>query len=216
MGTIAQEFNTMLAAFFNKDDLVYQSVFCNEYNTPETSPVNPEDMNIGAVASMIEYNRRLSLSLIKQLFLDQAEGIYLNLIAQNYLDIARAQSESDADYRARIVELILGHKVSPAAIIYTMRKYSSQEPEIYEGKQNSAYASLSYAGVYSNFKITSGLPHLIDTFVFPAVTLLIEDEAFKFILFLWDTASGDIPLVIDTLNQFIAAGVTYEVRIQYA
>ncbi len=217
MSTIAEQLDDMLMAIVDPEDEIYKSLISDKEGTPESDPVNPVDLNIGATAGILEWNRRIAKSLLTQLFFDQSEGMFLDLIAHKYIGMPRGGGESDTEYRNRIMDVILGHKVSPASIIFYSRPYSSKEPIIYEGSQGAAYAGLSYAGVYDEMLIEhSEKPQMIGQWVFPAMAIRVEGSDCFFVLFLEDTDPADLPMLVDKLNRLIAAGVEYEIRIKYS
>ena len=171
-------------------------------------------MNIGAIGSMLEWNRRLTIDLTKQLFFDLVEGVFLKLTVDDIIGIIRGEGETEADYKQRVGDIILGYKISPAAIIYNSRPYSTSEPVLLEGDLEGAYAGYSYAGIYEDFQLESP-PENLDEWVFPAITTKASTSAYFFILRLENTESSAIPLLVDKINRLIAAGIDYDIRIEY-
>lgn len=210
MATVAETLNKHLGQVLDTDNALYKSLISDPEGTPAGTVNNPTDYNIGVLAGMLEWNRDLTKTLVKQLDLTQATGKYLDFIAHDHLGIFRHASESDTDFVTRIQDYIVGAKVSPGAIIYHMRKFSSTEPQILEGEQDGAFADVSFSDVYQGFR------DVVDNlFVFPALTVGSDSQAFFFILILEDTAAADVTALFEELERLVAAGIEYEVQITY-
>ena len=210
--TIVDQLNRYLKSIFNVDDAVYKSVIADKDGVPAGTITKPTDFNSGQIANVLEYLRGLSKDLLTQIFLNQAEGKYLDLIAQDTIGLTRYSGENDADFVARIQKFLIGDKISKAAIIFCTRPFSSPgEPVILEGEQDAAYATFSFAGVYSSFQLVAP-PSQFNFFVFPAISRS-QQSAFFFVIQLENTPSEDIFKVIDILNRTVAAGIVYELQI---
>jgi len=134
--TISTILNKYLKIFDNKDSK-YQSLISNDDGIPDISIDTPIDFNIGAIASLLEWNRQLSLTLTEQIFLDKATANFLDLIAHEHIGIVRYSGESDLDFIARLQKFIIGKKISPAAIIFCTTPFSSPGPPVLlEGLQD--------------------------------------------------------------------------------
>ncbi len=210
--TIVDQLNRYLQAIFNTNDVIYKSAVADKDGVPAGVINKPTDFNSGQIANVLEYLRGLSKDLLKQIFLDQAEGKYLDLIAQDNIGLTRYAGESDVDFVARIQKFLIADKISKAAIIFCMRPFSSPgEPVILEGEQDAAYATFSFAGVYSTFQIAAP-PVYLNHFVFPAISRS-QQSAFFFVIQLENTPAADIFKVIDLLNRIVAAGIVFEIQI---
>ncbi|HNR90656.1 MAG TPA: hypothetical protein PKM65_20135 [Spirochaetota bacterium] len=212
MGTIADILNSYLP-MFDKSDPVYLALVCDRDGVPEAVIDKPVDLNIGVVADMLEYNRRLTISLTKQLFLDDAEGVFLNYFLNTICGFERLQSETDDQYITRVRNMVLEHRCSPAAIINAVRGYSDPDPTILEGESDSAFADVSFTDSYKMFQIASG-PYR-EWWVYPALPVGQDSAEFFFVLVMYNTADVDVIKIIEIVDQFIAAGVGYEIRIEY-
>jgi hypothetical protein len=205
---IVDQINKDLAAVFSKNDPVYRSLIADYTGVPAPVISTPMDLNMGALASVVEWNRRLTKSLIKMLFFDTAQGVFLSMIVSDHLGIVRGSGESDADYQRRVTEIILGHKVSPTAIINALVPYSfPNRPLLYEGQEGSAYADQSFSDVYTEFQVVS--PVMRDEWVFPAVTMALAGSIYSITVLLENTPNTSIPLVLDLLDRLVVAGVDY-------
>lgn len=206
---VTEQINEYLKALYDLDDPVYKSVYADRDGTPNPTINDPNDFNLGAVANVLEWNRQLGLCLVDQIFINKASTKYLREILEKNIGIIRYPGESDADYLARAQNFIIGRKVSKAAIIFSMRQYSSTEPVIQEGNFDVAYADVSYSDVYSSFQLVSPTTD----WVLPALSANENETSFFFVLKLTDTDPNDFVKVIDTLNRLVAAGVAYEVQV---
>ncbi len=212
MNTLAPIINKHLKAIFDTEDPVYHALIADDTGTPEVSPVNPSDMKIGAIANPLEWNRRLTLSLVKQLRFDQAEGIFLRLMIDDFLGFMRAAGENDAQYKARVVDMVLGPKISPAAIIYNARPYSTTEPYLETNDFNMAYDDDFYDDYYDTVQLTNP-PAYIGQWVMPAVTRNVRGMIFFFVLFVSNTPDDQVPILMEKINSLIAAGIEFEVQV---
>lgn len=213
MGTVAEILNKYLNAIYDTDDSIYKSLVANIDGVPEVIIENPIDFNIGVIADVLEWTRQLSICLIQQLFLNEAEGKFLDLMVHNHIGIVRFENESDIDYSERVKNYIIAHKVSRASVIYFARPYSSPgEPELLDGIDDAAFADLSYSDVYTSFQ-NEAANQYEDWWVFPAITSSIGDTAYFFVLRLENTDSADIAKVIDFLDRWKAGGIAYELQI---
>ena len=210
---IADRINNNLSALFDTDnDPIYQAFISDKNGTnPETISM-PTDIDIGTITSPIEYLRRLTVSFVKQLFIDQAEKDFLKYILNNFFDSIQLEDESDEQWIDRVIATVFNQKVSRATIILSMRPFSTQEPEITSVIQESAFADFSYADLYESGKIE------IDGEWFHYLSAIAEDYASAFFtikVILWDTPSSDIYTVQDILNKIIAAGISVILQINY-
>lgn len=173
----------------------------------------PQNLNLGAIGSTLEWIRKLSISLLAQLSLTTAEDKFLDFMIHDHIGIVRFENETDSEYRERVRNYIIAYKVSRAAIIYHTRPYSNPgEPQLLDGVDDAAFADVSFSDVYTKFRNTQAGP-FYDWWVFPAITTSVGGSAYFFVLRLENTDSADIAKVIDLVNRWIASGIAYELQI---
>ena len=144
MGTVAKTLDRYLQ-IFRHDDPLYKYLVSDVDGVPAATPIKPTDFNIGVIADMLEWNRRLTLSLGRQLYLDQATGFMLDYYVQTATGIYRFEGESDSEYSIRIKNYILSRRCSPASIIHYTQLYSpGGMPKLLEGQMDSAFADVSF------------------------------------------------------------------------
>lgn len=212
MSTEATILNKYLRAIYDIDDKIYKSLISDISGVPAGVITNPNDYNIGAIANILEYTRRLSIDLLDQLFLNRAEGKYLDLIAQEVIGIVRYAGESDTDYVDRIQKFIISPKVSPAALIFCLRPFSTAEPVFLEGEQDAAFANVSYASQYNSFQqLTIGPENL--HWILPAIASGTGDGSFFFSIVLENVADEDIVKIIDIIERIGVAGVNFSLQL---
>jgi hypothetical protein len=203
--------NDSLKTLWNIDDPIYKSVICDADGTILSTITIPTDIDIGAIASGIEYLRRLSIDLSKQIYFNQADTEFLKYVLNDFFNIQRFAGESDAQWLARAVSMIFKPRVSRATIIYALRPYSDQEPEIISGDRAAMFADYSFADRYKRDTQTfQGSPFP----VFPAYAYNSEDTAFSLIIVLYGTDTGDILNVVNLLQSILVAGVSYTLEIR--
>jgi hypothetical protein len=214
MGNVTTTINDHLTAIFDVSDALYKLLFSDSAATVPDNPANPIQLGLGIMADLLEWNRLLSLSLLLQLNFKNSTGIYLDMIANEYFGIIRASGETDDEYKVRVIDIILGIKVSPAAIINSMKPYSSSTaPKLYEGNRGTAYADCSYSDVYAQFTISDKTSKMYGQVVYPAITTL-GNALFYLLIILSNTPLKQIPAILDKLSRIVAAGVDYEIQIE--
>lgn len=212
---ITDRINNELDALFNiEDDPIFKRFVCDKDGTIPENITIPTDIDIGALASMIEYLRRLSIDLRKQLYIDQASGEFLKYQLEEFFGSLRLEDESDDQWVQRTIATVFQQKVSRATIIYSLRPYSTQEPIISNVIEDSAYADFSFADVYLKYKATNpyGTGYV---FVFPAVAENYSSSFFTIKITLYNTLSSDIFTVQSILDKILAAGISYVLQIIY-
>ncbi len=183
-----------------------QYIYTNPGTNIHYSSVIPTDFQIGAIASQIEYLRKLSIDLIKQIFIDQAAYEFLKYQLNNFFNSLQAEGETNKAWVSRTIALVLQTKVSRASIIYALRPYSSQEPEINFVYNESAYADFCYADIYIDDP---------DQLVLPAIAEEYDSQYFTIKITLYDTDTSDITTVYEILAIMIAAGISYILEVIY-
>ena len=212
MATAAQLLDKYLVAIFDTDHEIYKSLISDVNGIPKPTIENPMDYNNGAIAGSLEWVRQLSLDLAQQIFLNKAEGKFLDYMVHDHIGLVRFENESDPDYQARVKDYIIAHKVSRAAIIFYARPYSTTEPEILDGSDDTAFADVTFSDVYNSFQSEQTAGPFVNWWVLPALTTT-GSSAYFFIIRLMDTATEDIAKVLDMLEKWHAAGIEYELQI---
>lgn len=213
---IPEYLNQTLQSILNTSSARYKSLISNPDGVEAGTVVKPIDLNKGRTAELLEYLNRLGVDLSKQIYLNEATGKYLEIHTNKVYKIFILDGESTAEHVARIQRYVLARKISKAAIILEARQYSSTEPEIQVGPTDVAFADVSFSDFYSSFEINQ--PELIEMngwWVLPAITGGSGSNTFFFILVLTDTQDSDVLAIIEMLDRWIAAGIRYQVRIEY-
>jgi hypothetical protein len=206
---ITDRINSNLDKVFNIDDPIYKSIICDKDGTISGTIGKPTDIDIGATASEIEYLRRLSIDLKKQLFINQASGEFLKYQLEEFFGSYRQENETDAAWVARTIANVFQQKVSRAAIIFVLRPYSSRDPEIEIILEETAFADFSFADVY----VRAEVEYMGETvFVLPAIAENY-DSYYTIKIKLYDTLYEDIEVIIDILNNILAAGISFTIQI---
>lgn len=216
MTTIATEVSKYLKELLDDNDPFFKIVLGDKEATPPNIINTPNDYDIGMVANFLEWNRQLTISLLKQLVITSAQGKFLDFILHTHCNIVRLQNELDADYVDRAVNYIIGQKISPASIIHFTKKFSRPGiPKIYEGALDSAFADVCFASYYDKFRVTDpNSPYFLWNFV-PAITRSVSSSVYFFVLELQNLTVAEIPELLDTVNRWRASGIDYEIRVVY-
>jgi hypothetical protein len=209
---IVDRINNNLATLYNvENDDIYKSLICDKDGTIPSTITKPTDIDIGAMASQIEYLRLLSIDLVKQIYIDQASGDFLKYQLEEFFNSLRLENETDADWVQRTIDLILKPKVSRASIIYSLRPYSSLEPEITTVTDESAFADVCFADVYNSYS------YELDGITWFFVPAVAENYQFSFYtvkIILYDTETSDVVTVQNLIENMLAAGISYILVIQ--
>jgi len=211
--SITDRINNNLQVLFNIEDPIYKALICDNTGNNPDSIFKPTDIDLGVFASQIEFLRRLSFCLAKQLFLTEASGEFLIYQLEEFFNSLRLEDETDLEWIQRTIVTVLQPKLSNASIIYSLRPYSSQEPEISNISTESAFADFCFADVY-----TSGSYTLPDSTVIkwlPAIAETFSSSFFTIKITLYNTATEDIWAVQNIIQKLIAAGISYILVIQY-
>lgn len=188
-------------------DQEIQYIYVNPGTNIHYDLVIPTDFQIGAIASQIEYLRKLSIDLINQIFIDKAEYEFLKYQLNNFFNSLQAEGETNKAWVSRAIATVLQPKVSRASIIYTLRPYSTQEPEINFVYNESAYADFCYADIYIDDP---------DQLILPAIAEEYDSQYFTIKITLYDTDTSDITTVYEILSIMIAAGISYILEVIYS
>lgn len=211
--SITDIINNNLSALLNPDDdEIYKALICDQDGTIPGTISKPTDIDIGVIGSQIEYLRQLSITLLKQMYADQADTEFLEYTLNNFFDSLRLKEETDTAWLDRVVDSIFSQKVSRASIIFLLRPYSSQEPEITNIIIDNAFADFSYCDVYQSGDTTLDG----ETVHFLAAIADTSSSAFFSIkITLYDTTNTEILTVQDIINKIVAAGITTTLQIIY-
>jgi hypothetical protein len=201
-----------LKAVWNIEDPIYKVAISDVNGTIPSTINKPTDIDNGVIASEIEYLRLLSISLVKQIFINQATGEFLKFQLEKYFGSVRLEGETDAAWLSRVIRLIFRPRVSRASIIYALRPFSSQEPEIRTSASESCFADVSFADRYKTYTTTyKGIAF----HVFTAISQNYDSSYYSIIITLYNSSSSNILSIIDTINNYIAAGISYSLEIKY-
>ena len=210
---ITDTINESLDALFNvEDDRIYKALVCDSAGTIPATITKPTDIDIGIIASQIEYLRRLSIDLLKQMYIDQASGEFLKYQLEEFFSSLKLEDETDVEWVLRTIAIVFQQKVSRATIIFSLRSFSTQEPVISSVVEDSAFADFSYADVYVKDKVLFGTEYV---FVLPAVAENYSSAFFTIKITLHDTPASDIYTVQGILDRILAAGISYVLQIIY-
>ena len=208
---ITDRINNNLSAFFDPEDIVYRTLISDANGAIPSTITKPTDIDIGALASQKEYLRRLSFYLVDQMFINEAENTILKFVLNTFFDSLQLLDESDARWVQRVLATIFNHKVSRATIIVALRPFSTQEPEITNILEDSAFADFSYADVYVRDTVMFEGSYV---YVYPAVAEDFASSFFTIRIILYDTPLSDVFTVQDILDKIIAAGISVQFLIK--
>jgi hypothetical protein len=212
--SITDRINNNLSAIFNTDDDEIFKALVNDKDGNIPGTINkPTDIDIGVIGSQIEYLRQLSITLLKQMYMDQQDTEFLEFTLNNYFDSLQLRDETEAEWLQRVINNVFSQKVSQSAIIFLMRPYSpGGEPEITNIIVDNAFADLSYCDIYSSGETTLDG----DTIPYLAAIADTSNSAFFTIkVTLYDTPYAEIFTVQDVLNNIVAAGIDVVLQIIY-
>lgn len=215
--SIVERINGSLQVLFDvNDDDVYKSFICDKDGTVPAEITKPNEITIGAMASQVEYLRKLSIELLNQIYINTATGDFLKYQLEDFFGSLQEEDETDANWVSRTIQLIFYPKLSRAAIIYALRPYSpGGEPEISTIEEKSAYANLSFAGVYVEGYSYNPGPEEYTIIVLPAIAEAYDSSYYTIQVDLYDTDFSQIYSIINLLDRIIAAGITYKIVINY-
>lgn len=210
---ISENLNRYLEQIFDTEDSIYKAIF-SDITGISAGIINvPNDYDIGAIANLLEWNRNLSKSLLLMLNLQNAIGIWLDLIAHVHLGLVRFPEESDIDYKNRIINYIIAPKKSPASIVYYTIPFSNPGlPQLIESPSDIAYSDVTYASFYKKFKQTGG--QFDQWWILPAIAFSESASSYFFVLVLQNTNVDDVPKLVDLVNRWKTSGINYEIRIE--
>jgi hypothetical protein len=210
---IPERINNNLSVLYNIEDEIYKALISDVDGTNPETITKPTDIDIGVIASQIEWLRRLSIDLLKQLYANHASGEFLKYILEDFFNSLKLEGETDEEWLERVTAIIFSPKVSTASIIYALRPYSSIEPEVYNIASESAFADFSFADItYSGSYIMDDGTIVIYV---PAIAETFSSSYFKIKIVLYDTIDSNVVTVINIINRIIPAGIEYILQINY-
>lgn len=212
MATIAEKVDQLLRRF-DKEDPLYKALVSDVNGVPAGTINIPTDYDIGAIGSVLEYTRQLAMCLLTQMRTDLADTVFVDLVGQQVLGIARFSGESDTDYVNRMYFELFGWKVTCPAIVNAAWQFSPGGiPQCLPGDQGVAYADYSFASMYEQFQNqTPG--NEFDYWTWPAIAGSGVSGSFFFVLIVQGTPPADVPKVVQVVNSLIAAGVDWELQV---
>jgi len=163
------------------------------------------DMNTGAISNPLEYTRRLGDFLVEQLNISNALDSWLTYSGGTMYDVPRNAGESDIDYQIRIIAQTTAIKVTILSIRDMLENYGDNVVMI-EGQAGGAYANVSYANCYTDFKITGF--DIVKAAIATTSTLL-----FNFRAIMENVSASDYMLILSMIDNYKAGGVSYSVQI---
>jgi hypothetical protein len=203
--------NDPLKIIYNVDDPIFKALICDKGGIPESTIVKPTDFNLGAFTNNIEYLRRMSIDLLKQIFIDQASDEFLKYELETFFGTLQLQDETESQWIQRTISLIFQPRISRASIISALRDYSSVEPEIITGGGDSAFADRSFADRTIKYSTNYDGEVFI---VYPSYAQTESSSFYSIVIILYDTSSSDLYTVSDIINKYIAAGISFKIEIR--
>ena len=153
--SVIDRINSNLATLYDVDDAIYRRLIADNTKTIPASFSKPTDIDIGVIASQIEWLRKISLILIDQLYIDRAASEFLKYQLEEFFFFFCLDNESDVEWVQRTIAKVFQPKVSRAAIIVALRPYSSPADPKLEGiDQGSGFADFSFADCYNRATFT--------------------------------------------------------------
>jgi hypothetical protein len=216
MNNIADQVSKYLESILNVEDNLFKILLADTESNYDPIILTPNNYNIGMLSNFLEWNRQLTISLLKQIVITSATGKFIDFILHKHCDIVRLENESDEDYKTRASNYIIAPKISPASIIHYTKKFSRPGiPKIFSGSLDSAFSDVCFASYYNKTIINDPNSVYNQWNIVPAITRSVASSVYFFTLELENLTSGEIPELIDTVNRWKASGIDYEVRVVY-
>jgi len=186
---------------------------------PELTPSGPyaqiNDMNSGAIANALEYERRTGRYTVTQLFLSEAKGSFLDYMGNSWFNTPRPIGLADEEYRQYIIDKAIGGKESGASLKNILTKYSVEEVIIYESgtAKTSMVVNYSYVG-YTKYTHDTVTGAVITPAILGAGELSGKQDFFFTVKIQPQKASYE-KIILEILRTGHVAGVGYEVQYYY-
>ena len=200
--------NSLLALFDTTRDEIYKSVICDDTGTIPSTITRPDDIDVGAVTSEIEYLRLLSKGLVNQLYIENANGLFLKFIMEDYFDCFRLLEETESEWIQREFDLIFRQKVSIAALFLALSPYSTPDPKIELLGSDEGFSDLCFADRYTTYTTT----YQGDDFhVFSAKASLFGSSYFTLTITIYNSY-GMLKSIQKAIGNTVAAGINYNLK----
>jgi hypothetical protein len=211
--SITDRINDNFSALFNTvTDVIFKALINNSDGSIPGTISKPTDIDIGVIGSQIEYLRQLSITLLKQMYIDQQDTEFLEYTLNNFFDNIQLKNETEVQWVQRVIDSVFSQKVSRAGIIFLMRPYSSQEPEVTNIIVDNAFADHSYCDIYTSGSTTldgTNIPYLA------AIADTSNGAFFTIKVTIYDTLFSEIYTVQEILNNIVAAGIDVILQVIY-
>jgi len=162
--------------------------------------------NTGAISNPLEYLRGFNSYLVDQLNLTTASDDWLDYIGKTFYNISRSAGETDAAYSQRIIETVVAIKFSPLALKNVLENYGDNV-QIVEGIDDGAFSDVSFSDNARNYNLPG------EWVVKAALAGDPDGFPFFFRVIMENVAASDRLIVINVINSYRAAGVSYIVQI---
>jgi len=208
---ITERINNNLSVIYNiENDDIYNSIICDKDGIIAGTISRPDDIELGAITSQIEYLRILSHSLVDQLYIDQATGLYLKYVLENFFNSIQLPAETESAWIAREIALIFQPRISVGSIISALTSYSDPAPLVERLGYDSGFADRSFADIYDTYVTTYEGD---DFYVFSAKSSEFGSSFFSITITMYNF-TGRVNELINIINAYIAAGITYTLKFE--
>lgn len=144
-----QEFTKL----FNQEEAIYKVLVGDPLSSETVVPVGQyathNDINSGAMANILEYERRLARFIVDMIRVDLAQGVYLDSILSKYFGVGRPLAYTDSAYYEYVKMRSISHKESATSIAEILQQFSSQPVLIYDA--GSPYVSMFANASFANW-----------------------------------------------------------------
>lgn len=188
----------------------------NETYTLPLANDKPNDLDLGAMANLVEYNRLLADWLIEQMNITTAVGDRLDYLGSFIYNIFRENGESDATYRTRIKEIVFGIKETKWSILADVDSYNGSGSPTYpfikefdELQELQAYSDYTYTEQYRRWNSSTWPEEVLPAYAGGQSETGVD--RFFFALYMLDVASSDKQIVYDLVNKAHVAGVEFTI-----
>lgn len=136
---------------FNQTAPVFKALIGDAARVETVVPVGQyathADINSGAIANIVEYERRLARFMVRMLRVDQAQGEYLDMILNDYFGVGRPLAYTDLSYYLYAKNRVMSHKESAVSLVAMLQPFSSQPVLIIESgdSRQTMYSDNSFA-----------------------------------------------------------------------
>jgi len=217
MGTTSDIINNNMP-FFDKGDPLYKALIADPDGVPEVTINDPMDYNQGLIGNFTEYNRQLTKSLIKQLYLNQATGSFLTFIVQDMFGTNKYEGETDATMIDRVKDYTLAYKLSRPAILFYLNKYFTYTSvKIYNLQEEDMFGGYSFTG-FDSTDLDGGvsLPGYTGVESGGAYSSLqASGGAYQSVIQFTDLPESSFSFLFDFLDRWTASGPEFDIQFIY-